>query len=329
MTHVSVIIPNWNGAHLLDAALASVRRQTRPPDDIIVVDNGSTDESLTVAKNAGVRVVELQCNVGFCGAVNAGIGAATETNWVVILNNDVELSEDWLATLLDRAIARDAWFATGKLIASDRPTHLDGTWDAICRGACAWRCGQARPDGPTWNSERVIRLAPFTAAIFRTELFRRAGLLDEIFESYLEDVEFGIRCATKGYFGVYVPNAIARHRGSATLGRWHSETVRRISRNQVILIARHFPKRWMLRYGWPVCVGQSLWGLLALRHGAGWAFLKGKWEGIRQFRRLRKQASASSGDALSGILRDSEKEIQELQRQTGYDLYWRLYFALT
>ena len=53
MPHVSVIIPNWNGAHVLDAALGSVRRQTRPADEIIVVDNGSTDHSLTIAKSAG------------------------------------------------------------------------------------------------------------------------------------------------------------------------------------------------------------------------------------------------------------------------------------
>ena len=105
--------------------------------------------------------------------------------------------------------------------------------------------------------------------------------------------------------------------------------MRRIARNQLFLVARHFPKGWLLRYGWPVLVGQALWGLIALRHGAGGAFLKGKWEGIREFRRLRSQAPATSSDALSGILRDSEKEIQELQRQTGYDLYWRLYFALT
>jgi GT2 family glycosyltransferase len=244
------------------------------------------------------------------------------------LNNDVEVGEEWLATLLHRAIARDAWFATGKLISSDRPTHLDGAWDAICRGACAWRCGTARPDGPAWNNERAIRFAPFTAALFRAELFQRVGPLDEVFESYLEDVDFGIRCAKNGYSGIYVPDATARHRGSATLGRWHKDTVRRISRNQLLLVARHFPPHWIVRYGWPVLVGQALWGLLALRHGAGLAFLKGKVEGMRQFRQVRKDVG-SSGGALSAILRESENEIHDLQRQTGYDLYWRLYFALT
>ena len=328
MPHVSVIIPNWNGAHVLDAALGSVRRQTRPADEIIVVDNGSTDHSLTIAKSAGAKTIELSRNVGFCGAVNAGIRSATTADWIVILNNDVVLSEEWLATLLSGATARDAWFATGKLIASDRPTHLDGAWDAICRGACAWRCGTERADGPAWNTERVIRFAPFTAAVFRAGLFQRVGLLDDAFESYLEDVDFGIRCATKGYNGVYLPDATASHRGSATLGRWHKDTVRRISRNQVLLVARHFPRRWIVRYGWPVFVGQALWGLLALRHGAGFAYVKGKLEGMHRFRQLRKKTTPVNG-ALFDILRESENEIHELQRQTGFDLYWRLYFALT
>ena len=114
---VSVIIPNWNRAGLLDAALACLRRQTRPADEILVVDNGSGDESIDVAVRAGVRVIELRENSGFCRAVNEGIRAASG-DWIVILNNDVEVGEEWLAILLDRAIARDAWFATGKPLRS-------------------------------------------------------------------------------------------------------------------------------------------------------------------------------------------------------------------
>lgn len=327
MPRVSVIIPNWNGAGLLGGALACLRRQTIPPDEIVVVDNGSRDESVEVAQSAGARVISLDRNLGFCRGVNEGIRSASG-DWIAVLNNDVEVADNWLARLLDRAMARDAWFATGKLIASDRPAYLDGAWDAICRGACAWRCGTARPDGPTWNRERTIRFAPFTAALFRRELFAAVGLLEEAFESYLEDIDFGIRCATKGYSGIYVPDATARHRGSATLGRWHEETVRLMSRNQLLLVARHFPRRWILRYGWPVLVGQVLWGLVAVRHGTGRAFLKGKIEGLRRFRELRGTGDSGSG-ALWAILDESEKEIRDLQRETGYDLYWRLYFALT
>ncbi len=327
MPPVSVVIPNWNGAGLLDRALACVRRQTLPAAEVVVVDNGSSDGSIALAQNAGARVVALGGNLGFCRAVNRGIETATG-DWIAILNNDVEIADDWLARLLDRALVRGAWFAAGKLIASECPAHLDGAWDALCRGACAWRCGAARPDGPLWNRERTIRLAPFTAALFRADLFRRAGLLDELFESYLEDVDFGIRCAIAGYSGVYVPEAVARHKGSATLGRWHPETVRHISRNQLLLVARHFPPDWIARYGWPILVGQLLWGLVALRHGAGPSYVKGKLEGMRLFRSVRKDARSSAA-ALAILLRESENEIRDLQRQTGYDLYWRLYFALT
>src|ERR1700692_947232 len=104
MPFVSVIIPNWNGARLLEGVLACLQRQTRPPGEILVVDNGSRDESVAVAERAGARGIKLGENRGFCRAGNEGIRAATG-DWIAILNNDVEVPENWLETLLDRAIA--------------------------------------------------------------------------------------------------------------------------------------------------------------------------------------------------------------------------------
>ncbi len=136
--------------------------------------------------------------------------------------------------------------------------------------------GAAAFDGPEPSRPRLIAMAPGTAALFRTELFHRVGLLDTAFESYLEDVDFGVRCALAGFAGVYVPEAVAYHWGSARLGRWSPQVVRRIARNQVYLAYRYYPLR---KYWWPILVGQLLWGLVALRHGSGWAFLGGKLEG--------------------------------------------------
>ena len=87
--------------------------------------------------------------------------------------------------------------------------------------------------------------------LYRAEVFRQVGLLEESFESYLEDADFGLRCALQGITGRYVPEAQAVHLGSAALGRWHPETVRRISRNQLFLAARHYS----VRYVWPVTGG--------------------------------------------------------------------------
>jgi GT2 family glycosyltransferase len=151
------------------------------------------------------------------------------------------------------------------------------------------------------------------------------GLLDEQFESYLEDVDFGLRCAELGLEGLYVPEAIAYHTGSATLGQWHPDTVRRIARNQLVLVAKHYPPDWIKRYGWPVFVAQVLWGFLALRHGALLGYLAGKIEGVRGFRAARGRHSGN----FPATLEQSEGQIRELQSLTGFDWYWRLYFALT
>ena len=124
-------------------------------------------------------------------------------------------------------------------------------------------------------------MAPATAALFRMELFARVGMLDTAFESYLEDVDFGLRCGLAGLAGVYVPGAVAYHWGSASLGAWSARVVRLIARNQVYLVQKHYPLR---RYWWPILVGQLLWGLVALRHGTGWAFLRGKLDGLKERR---------------------------------------------
>lgn len=322
--HVDIVIPNWNGAPMLAATLETLRGQTYPIARIIVVDNGSTDDSAAVAITAGAQVIPLGANLGFAAAVNRGLREAT-AEYIAVLNNDVTLPPEWLAPLMAELENSAAWFATGKLLNARQHDRLDGCYDAVCRGACAWRCGHGRLDSQVWNFPRTIRLAPFTAAVFRARIFDTVGLLDERFGSYLEDVDFGLRCAQSGFSGLYVPEAVAYHHGSATLGRWHPDTVRKIARNQVLLIAKHYPPKWVSRYGWPVFIAQSLWGLLALRHGTLFAYLAGKVDGLRQFRAARGKHCP----AFPAIIEESEKEIRDLQESTGFDLYWRLYFALT
>jgi len=320
MATVAAVIPHWNRRDLLLALIESLRTQKLSFDEIILADNGSTDDSADIAERAGVRVLRLGRNLGFAVAVNRGIEAA-RTDWVAILNNDVTLDPDWLRALLEAAMRDNAWFATGKILRAGAPGVIDGAFDEISRGACACRCGSGKPDGPEWNEARGIRFASMTAALFRRDLFHEVGLLDESFECYLEDVEFGLRCALARRACAYAPAAVARHRGSATLGEWHPDTVRRIARNQILIAAKHF--RGQPRF--PIVIGQSLWGMLAFRHGRGWSYVRGKIEGIR----AACQISASPGNAsLTPILEESEREILELQRRTGFDGYWRAYFWL-
>lgn len=327
MARVAVVIPTWNRAELLAKVLESLARQTYALDRVIVVDNGSTDNSIDIARRSGADVISLPMNAGFAAAVNRGVAALISSqvppDCIAILNNDLTLAPDWLEQLLTKI--GPASFATGKILDAATPLLMEGSFDVICRGGCAWRCGHGRADGPLWDRSRTIRLAPFTAIVFRITVFHQVGFLDERFRTYLEDVDFGLRCAEAGIEGVYVPEAVAYHQGSATWGQWNPKAIRSIARNQVLLIAKHYPPNWVSRYGWPVLVAQTLWGFVALRHGALLGYLAGKLDGVREFRQVRGKHCAH----FPAIIEESERELREFQQQTGFDLYWRLYFALT
>jgi GT2 family glycosyltransferase len=321
---VTVIVPVWNRRDLLERLLRGLRAQTRPAAEVLVVDDGSQDGSAEFAVDAGARAIRMGAHGGFAKAVNRGI-RESRTPLVAIVNNDVELAPDWLETL-SAGLEPAAWFATGRILQAGDRGRIDATYDALCRGGTAWRVGHGCPDGPLFHAARRIWSAPFTAALFRAALFDKIGLLDERFESYLEDVDFGLRCALAECAGRYVPDAVAWHAGSATLGRWHPETTRRTSRNQVFLIAKHYPARMFWSYAWPIAVAQALWGLVAFRHGRGWSWLRGKADGIRRWRALREPLHDGR---TSKVLCEGEREIRRVQRESGQDLYWTLYFLLT
>ncbi len=327
---VSFIIPNWNRSDLLAAALGSIRAQTMAPLEVLVVDNGSTDDSVHVASRAGAKVLQMGGNRGFSFAVNRGLEAA-RGDAVAIVNNDVEFQPNWTATLTAALHHSGGWFAIGKLLDQADRDRIDGAGDAICRGGTSWRLGHGRPDGPIFDQERTTFFPSATALLARREFFERTGHLEEVFFSYLEDVELGLRAALLGLAGVYVPAAVAYHRGSATLGAWSAGAVRCITRNQILLLARFYPGR-LLRANWyAVLVAQLLWGGLAARHKCGLAYSRGLASALLNFAAARRSGARwrSNGTQLARILARSEAELAVMQRATGWDSYWRWYFRLT
>ena len=340
--NISAIVPVWNGRDLLARLLASLDAQSRPAAELLIVDNGSTDDAPSLARAHGARVIAMGRNAGFAAAVNRGIREASHP-LVAILNSDVELAPGYL----EKLAAVNAPFASGKILSPSG--LLDGTFDLTCRGATTWRSGAGYRDAPPFEQPRDITSPPWTAVLYRAEVFRQVGLLEESFESYLEDADFGLRCAARRITGRYVPEARAIHLGSAALGRWHPETVRRIARNQLLLAARHHAARHI----WPVLVAQLLWGAVAIRHGRGLAWAHGKFQGLRQFSAARAQMQQESltmrqplpdgvpsepgsdqsraqraprhGAILEQALRSNEQFI----RAASQDTYWKLYFLLT
>lgn len=320
---VSIVIPIHNGRDLLDRLLASIARQTATPLEIIVVDNASSDGAPETARNAGAQVIAMSCNAGFAKAVNRGI-RQSNGDAIALINSDVELNPRWLETLWRALAPSDSAFATGKILAAESAT-LDGAYDLVCRGATAWRAGAGHP-ASALSSPAVIHFCSGTASLYRASLFHAIGLFEESFESYLEDVDLSLRAAAAGFTGLYVPDAVCSHLGSATFGRWSPQTVRLIARNQLCLVARHYPGQLILRWFWPILIAQLLWGALALRHGRFFAWLKGKTGAIISFGRIRREASPNP--AVAPLIASAENQIRNLQSDAP-DLYWKLYFRLT
>ncbi len=243
--------------------------------------------------------------------------ASGRHRWVAILNSDVELDRRWLERL--SACAETASFATGTILSWADRRIVDGTYDLVSRAACPWRAGHGAPVGDLMPNSFPIAIAPATACLYRRDVLERLGGFDELYGSYLEDVDLGLRCVNEGFTGIYVPGAIACHHGSATFGKWDRRVVRLTSRNQLMLVSRHYDTALFRSCLGAILAGQLLWGLLALRHGRPFAWLAGKWDGLRGFQ-LKGRPSAR----LVEFLAASETEIR--RRATGP--YWRWYFRL-
>jgi GT2 family glycosyltransferase len=316
VVQVTAVIPIHNRADLLARLLATMRVQTVPFQRVIVVDNGSTDGADRVAREWGCEVIALGVNQGFAAAVNRGWASAPD-GWVAILNSDVELDSRWLELLLENS--EGAGFATGAIFDFTARDRIDGTYDLLSRAACGWRAGSGQT-GPVSSVPAPIAITPATACLFRREVLEQLGGFDTGYESYMEDLDLGLKCVGAGIGGIFVPAAKAWHHGSATLGRWNSRVVYLISRNQVRLARRHYDRALLREWLWPLLVGQMLWGLVALRHGQFLPWLKGKRDGVRNF-----VAEGEPSASLREFFARSEREI----RTRATDPYWRWYFRLT
>jgi len=314
---IAAVIPVHNRADLLQRLLATIRGQTTAFTEVIAVDNASADGALAVARAHGCTVIEMGENAGFARAVNRG-ARSTNAEWIAILNTDVELDPRWLEHLL--AAAGAAGFVTGTILDAAGDARVDGTYDLVSRAGCAWRAGHGEPAAGIARRAHPIAIAPGTACLFRREAFERLHGFDEGFGSYLEDVDLGLRCVSAGIGGLFVPDALAWHHGSATFGKWDPRVVRCISRNQLLLIRRHYDRALFRACLWPILAGQLLWGLVALRHGSWLAWLAGKLEALWSFR-----LEGNPSTRLRDFLAFSESEIRSRAR----DPYWRWYCRLT
>jgi hypothetical protein len=235
------VVLNWNGGDDTPKALASLRGvQT------ICVDNGSTDGSDDVVERdfPEVDLIRTGANLGFAGGNNVGIRRALErgADWVLLLNNDAVM-EPGLPDALERVSrARpDAGLLACKVLFEDGRTvmYAGASFNALV-GYSGRRVGFGGPD--RYHASRDVGRADGAAMAVSRTAVERAGLLDETLFAYVEDVEWSLRIRAAGFGVVFVPDAVVRHRGSAsTGGRASTTNLYYDTRNTIAVVERHRP----------------------------------------------------------------------------------------
>jgi GT2 family glycosyltransferase len=212
-----VIVPTFNGAHLLPDCLDSLLGQTYPSLEVVVADGASRDATplLMAERFPSVRLLRLRHNRGFAGNVNAGLRAA-RGEVLLVFNNDAQAEPDWVAVCVDTLLDESALGSVAsKVLFSDRRT-INSAGDIFVRDGAPRQRGVGQPDGPAWNQAEPIFGASGGAAAYRRSMLADVGLLDEAFFMYLEDVDLAFRAQLRGWSCLYQPLARVYHVGTAS-----------------------------------------------------------------------------------------------------------------
>lgn len=244
MITVTIIIVNWNSGELLAECLRRLEKQTIQPTCVLVVDNASSDNSLTaIGKLAeNVTVLRMNTNLGFAVGNNRAL-AECDTEFVALLNPDAFPEPDWLERLLTAASTHQEVVAFGSRQLCHCDTEvLDGIGDIYHMSGLAWR---ERYGMRQQTQDLVAReiFSPCAAAVlYRRKALVDVGGFDEDFFCYLEDVDLGFRLRLAGHKAMYVPDAVVHHVGSAsTGGPWSDFAVYYGFRNQVWVFIKNMP----------------------------------------------------------------------------------------
>jgi GT2 family glycosyltransferase len=211
------VVLNWNGGDDTLRSLASLAGI-----ETICVDNGSTDGSDAEVERSfpAVELVRTGANLGFAGGNNVGVRRALDrgADWVLLVNNDAVV-EPGIAAALERAAAArpDAGVLACKVLFEDGRTvmYAGASFNPLL-GYSGRRAGFGKPD--TFHALRDVERADGAGMAISSVALDRAGLLDEDLFAYAEDVDLSLRVRASGLAVVFVPEAVVRHKGSASTG---------------------------------------------------------------------------------------------------------------
>ena len=279
----TIIIPNYNGLSFMEPCFEALEAQTMKDFKILVVDNGSTDESLEQARSYCTRpnfiLIENGRNTGFSYAVNQGIARA-QSKYVVLFNNDAFAEPQWLAELLRTADADPKIFAVQSLMIRHFERELaDDAGDYVTWMGFACKTGDGRRVSRYTKQKRIFS-ACGGAALYRKSILDEIGGFDENFFAYFEDVDLSWRANNAGYKNVLCPAAKCYHICGASTGavKYNAFKSQQSGRNSILLPLKNEPLLMLVLNFIPLALGYLLKCYKFHKQGFGKAWDKGMHE---------------------------------------------------
>lgn len=334
---IFVVIPNFNGADRLAASINSVLNQSFTDFDLIVVDNGSLDDSRTiiesyVAKDSRVRAIFQDKNYGYTGGVNPGMELAIKerAEFVAPFNNDAIAHKDWLKHLYNHLKNHpDVGIATCKLLHADGKT-IDSTADLYTSWGLPYPRGRDELATNAYDTDVTIFGASGGASMYRTQMLKKIGTFDQDFFAYYEDIDLSFRAQLAGWKVNFVPASIVYHEQGKT-----SETMRsgfttyQYMKNLPMIIVKDVPGKLLIKVVPRFWLAYTMFFANAFLKGKGLSalkgFLKGLWllpQKVIQRREIQRKRTVTPEYIWGIFTHDLPPNAHKLRKLRS--LWWRL-----
>ena len=287
MNRVAVVILNWNGIKDTVACLDSLLVQTYPDYQIVVIDNGSIDNSVEILEkyiadhqDHSIELIRNNKNLGFTGGVNTGIRWALKNNFdgVALFNNDATADQNWLLNLTKGLDNEEVGISTGLLLHEDGKT-IDSSGDWYSK----WGLPFPRNRGENTvfaSKDGFVFGASGGATLYRSAMLKEIGLFDDDFFAYYEDADISFRAQLAGWKVAYNSEAIAYHKQGATSSKIPGFAVYQTFKNLPILFLKNVPKELLFFIGSRFYLAYVLMYFNTFTHGTGWPATKGLFKSL-------------------------------------------------